>query len=88
VPIPANPSKSLQITETTSTSVITEGAVVDPPNCNEEQKYASKSNASQQGINKRIEPFPPDLSMIIERWDVLPAHIRAAIMALIGTIKP
>ena len=88
VPTQAIPRNPLQITETTSTSANADGAVVTPPHCNEAQKNAEKCSLSQQGINKDLERFSPDLSMIIAKWDDLPDHIRAAVLALIGTVTP
>jgi hypothetical protein len=85
VPTQASSCNPLQTNEATSTSGNGDGAAVLPPNCNEAQENADFCKLRQQGANKSDAPFSPDLSMIIERWADLPLHIRAAILALIGT---
>jgi len=32
--------------------------------------------------------IPADLQNLLNAWPALPEHIRAAIMALVGTVKP
>jgi hypothetical protein len=32
--------------------------------------------------------IPADLKKLLDAWPTLPEHIRAAILALVGTVKP
>jgi hypothetical protein len=31
--------------------------------------------------------MPPDLARVVEAWPALPEHIRAAVLALVGTAR-
>ncbi len=55
--------------------VLTENAA---DNC----KILAKKSADQ------AQNMPPELAQIIDRWDSLPEHIKAAVMALIHTGGP
>ncbi len=33
-------------------------------------------------------PLPTELEHVVQAWSALPEHIRAAILALVGTVRP
>ncbi|MEI6236530.1 MAG: hypothetical protein WCT04_26025, partial [Planctomycetota bacterium] len=46
------------------------------------------SNRTDAQHTTSIQPLPSELQTIVETWPSMPEHIRAAIMALVGTVKP
>jgi hypothetical protein len=73
------------------------------PTCNEAHEKAQNCNGNRQVTAKEIAPdndraankgaplaveLPADLAGLAAIWPKMPDHIRAAILALTGTVKP
>jgi hypothetical protein len=55
----------------------------------------SPNNQSNQGVTESAPsvlpsslPFSAELQSVVTAWPTLPEHIRAAVLALVGTVKP
>ena len=52
------------------------------------ESLQTQSENKRPDIAHSLHALPAELAALVERWPALPEHIRAAIVALAGTVKP
>jgi hypothetical protein len=63
------------------------GGIRTTPETHDKTALFAEGGAKSGALATQTDPIDPDLSRILAAWPLLPAPIRAAILALVGTAR-